>query len=187
MNNAVKTINQFESTIWKEKQLISAELLVVFIFCFCASNSYIEKHKRFLILQYLGLVVGHLLYQRLISKLLGATSVVLGGVGRVLCHDGWPGSCSRMHHCRRARWVMLVWSLLLHVWYCKLTQQNKKMQWETSLRLSNASKKTVCTDLISQQCLLIAMGQNTMHTKWTTDQNTERPKHNTNKMNNKSQ
>lgn len=82
-------------------------------------------------LQYLGLVVGHLLYQRLASKLLGATSEVLGGVGLVWCHDGRPSSCSRMHHCRCARWVMLVWSLLLHVWYCKLTQQNKRMQWET--------------------------------------------------------
>lgn len=64
----------------------------------------------------LGLVVVHLLYQRLTSKLLGATGKVLGGVSWALCHNGWSGSCSRVHHCRRARLVMLVWSLLWHVW-----------------------------------------------------------------------
>lgn len=114
----------------------------------CFNNSLLVM--RHLKSQYLGLVVGHLLYQRLTSKLLGATSEVLGGVGRVWCHDGRPSSCSRMHHCRCARWVMLVWPLLWHVGYCKQYQQKKSMKWVYSLKSLQTERRSWKTNKTKQ-------------------------------------
>lgn len=56
----------------------------------------------------LGLVVWHLLDQRLTGELLRAAGEVLGRVGGARCYNGW--SCCRrwVHHGGRARRVVLV-------------------------------------------------------------------------------
>lgn len=76
----------------------------------------------------LGLVVWHLLDQRLTGELLRAAGEVLGRVGGARCYNGWSRCRRWVHHGGRARWVVLIRPLLGHVGY---------FTWSVGFRLAD--------------------------------------------------
>lgn len=65
----------------------------------------------------LRLIMRHMLDQRLVGKLLRAVGDVLRGVSGRGGDDGWPCRGGGVHH---GALMVLVLSLLGHIWYCSI-------------------------------------------------------------------
>lgn len=77
---------------------------------------------------YLRLIMWHMLDQRLIGKLLRAVGNVLSGVSGRGGYNGWSCRGGRVHH---GALMMLVLSLLGHIWYYRKEKETRKWTLST--------------------------------------------------------
>lgn len=85
--------------------------------CWWRHHPSIALYDRAVHMRMLRLIMWHMLDQRLTGELLRAVGDVLRGVGGRGGYDGRPSGGGRVHQCAL---MMLVLSLLGHIWYCSI-------------------------------------------------------------------